>query len=186
MKTSKTRAKKTTKEHPVAAALRVELQALIDRGPMTAKSVKKVETLARCAFRVLLEVEPDAKSVGTMLRRHVHGLYGPINGSNSSNNANDDDDDDDDAPMASSGPAETFGVRAICEMVASATQALRPQPRQEGALELTMAIADARRLGMPDVAAELEQRLLGKSLPGERPVHGLLPVTNGHAPGGAS
>ncbi len=61
--------------------------------------------------------------------------------------------------------SETFGARILRELFALMPSML--PKHNEDPLTLVAAIADARERGMPDVAAKLEQRLLGTPL--ERP-----------------
>ena len=67
---------------------------------------------------------------------------------------------------------ETYGANFLRTIVAQLTA------HQNSALQspemLVSAIAAARRDGMPDVAAELEKKLLGKGLDGARPVGGTI------------
>lgn len=67
---------------------------------------------------------------------------------------------------------ETYGANFLRTLVAQLTA------HQDAALHspemLVSAIAAARRDGMPDVAAELERKLLGKGLDGARPVDGTV------------
>ena len=67
---------------------------------------------------------------------------------------------------------ETYGASFLRTIVAQLTA------HQNSALQspemLVSAIAAARRDGMPDVAAELEKKLLGKGLDGARPVGGTI------------
>jgi len=69
---------------------------------------------------------------------------------------------------------ETYGANFLRTLVSEFTA------HQSAALQspemLVSAIAAARRDGMPDVAAELEKKLLGKGLDAARPVGGTLPA----------
>jgi len=71
--------------------------------------------------------------------------------------------------VADSAPGiEAYGSSVIRQLIPALTSYQKSQ--QESPQALVQAIADARRAGMDDVAAELEKKLLGKALPGERPV----------------
>ena len=63
---------------------------------------------------------------------------------------------------------ETFGAKTLREIMALVPSLLQAQ--RETPQALVNAIADARRAGLADVSAELEQRLLNKKLDGARPV----------------
>lgn len=58
--------------------------------------------------------------------------------------------------------SETFGARMLRELLATLPAMLRKN--NEDPLAIVAAIADAREHGMPDLAAKLEQRLLGTPL----------------------
>lgn len=88
-------------------------------------------------------------------------------------------------PMSS---AETYGATVIRELVPAFKSMMQGQ--KETPETLTYAIAAARRAGMTDLAAELELKLVGKKLDGERPIDGkiasiedYLPVTSASVEG---
>lgn len=68
--------------------------------------------------------------------------------------------------------SETFGARILRELIAF-LPSLRPQ--QTSLRDLVRAIADARKAGMEDIAAELERKMLGYSIAEGR--HGALTST---------
>ena len=74
--------------------------------------------------------------------------------------------------FANVGSAETYGATVIRELVPALKGMMQGQ--KETPESLTWAIATARRAGMTDLSAELEQKLVGKKLDGERPVEGKL------------
>jgi hypothetical protein len=85
--------------------------------------------------------------------------------------------------LGSMSSAETYGATVIRELVPALKSMMQGQ--KETPESLTWAIATARRAGMTDLAAELELKLVGKKLDGERPVEGkmksiedYLPVTS--------
>jgi len=69
--------------------------------------------------------------------------------------------------------AETYGATVIRELIPALKGMMQGQ--KETPESLTYAIATARRHGMMDVAAELELKLVGKKLDGQRPVEGKMP-----------
>jgi hypothetical protein len=83
--------------------------------------------------------------------------------------------------------AETYGATVIRELVPALKSMLQGQKETPDAL--VYAIATARREGMTDLAAELEQKLVGKRLDGKRPIEGrstvedYLPVTSASVEG---
>ena len=69
---------------------------------------------------------------------------------------------DPDAPESAAQVSETFGARILRELLAMAPTAFRKTP--EDPHVLIAAIADARERGMHDLAAKLEQKLIGTPL----------------------
>lgn len=67
---------------------------------------------------------------------------------------------------------ETYGATMLRQLVEAFSN-----KKKDSADDLVEAIATARREGMTDIAAELEQKLLGKKLEGEKPVTSLEPPT---------
>ena len=65
---------------------------------------------------------------------------------------------------------ETYGANILRQIIPALKDYQRAQT--ETPESLTYAIATARRAGMTDLAAELEKKLLGKALDGDRPVVG--------------
>lgn len=75
------------------------------------------------------------------------------------------------SPM--SGP-ETYGANIIRQIIPLLQQYQHAQKETPEAL--AYALVTARRAGMTDVSAELEKKLLGKSLDGKRPISGGPPM----------
>src|SRR5208337_5079347 len=67
---------------------------------------------------------------------------------------------------------ESFGAQFIRQLV-PALAAIQQRTTETPEL-LAIAIATARRSGMTDVAAALEEKLVGKRLDGPRPVNGTV------------
>lgn len=65
---------------------------------------------------------------------------------------------------------ETYGASILKQILPALASYQKAQ--QESPEALTYAIATARRAGMTDLAAELEKKLCGKSLDGDRPILG--------------
>ncbi len=72
------------------------------------------------------------------------------------------------APAVQAQASETFGARILRELMAT----LKPQPTQDTSAPLVLvhALAEARRTGMTDVARELEVKLFGTELIGDKPI----------------
>lgn len=77
-------------------------------------------------------------------------------------------------PGTSAAPAnpESYGAALMRQLMGALTQ--YQQAQKESPESLTFALVTARRNGMNDVAAELEKKILGKPLDGERPVDGKM------------
>lgn len=73
-----------------------------------------------------------------------------------------------DAPAVQAQASETFGARILRELMTT----LKPQPTQDTSAPLVLvhALAEARRTGMTDVARELEVKLFGAELVGDKPI----------------
>lgn len=71
-------------------------------------------------------------------------------------------------PAVQAQASETFGARLIRELLAT-FKLMQPKP-YENPGDLVLALADARRNGMTDVAAELEAKLFGRTLTGDKPI----------------
>lgn len=82
-----------------------------------------------------------------------------------------------DAPAVQAQASETFGARILREFMAM----LKPQPLApaEATLQLVHALAEARRNGMTDVARELEIKLFGAELTGDKPIADTIDVPEG-------
>lgn len=78
------------------------------------------------------------------------------------------------APAVQAQASETFGARILRELMTT----LRPQ-KTEDPTQLVHALAEARRSGMTDVARELEVKLFGSELTGERPIAPAIDVPEG-------
>ncbi len=129
----------------LAEALRAEIQRVLDEGPFTIQIAARIERLAETAKGVLAA----AGSVAEAVDRVRDGQTADANS------------------IAYSSAPETFGARLIQEIVAALPHILaRPQSPES----LVHALVMARIHGMTDVAAELEKKLVGYALDGERPV----------------
>lgn len=71
---------------------------------------------------------------------------------------------------------ESYGATLVRQLMGALVQ--YQQAQKESPESLAFALVTARRAGMTDVAAELEKKLLGKSLDGDRPVDGRMHLTD--------
>lgn len=82
-------------------------------------------------------------------------------------------------PESQAQASESFGARLIRELLA-VVKPPKPLPLAgESPLDLVHALAEARRAGMSDVADELEKRLFGKQLSGDKPIAPMIEVEHG-------
>ncbi len=139
----------TPKPDPLLEAFRIELATLCD-APLDAKGIHKILTTAQAAQQVLLLRNP--RSVRRCGNNFVGPSIGPY-GTTFYGAMDPMDDGETSAPMpnpiAPFQNTETFGATMVREIVS----ALRP-PEQSTA-DLVRALADARKLGMDDVAEKL-------------------------------
>lgn len=157
-------------------ALRMELRKMLDDPGFGVKSLIKLERSARAgrAFLITLsgkvgdvvvggqtiENDPDAEETlesGLAVNTAVGpvGLPSPSFG-----------------PIAPAPFMETGGAAMIRELVKLVPQMIagKDGSKAESLTNLIDALAVARSQGMTDVAAELEKKIVGKSLDGDRPV----------------
>ena len=143
----------------IIEAIRKQLRFLVEQQDLDAH-LNTITMFARQADDMLSVIKP-AKAV--MRDEHAITLPGV-----------------DDTP----GNAETYGATIMRTLMAQLTA------HQNSALQspemLVSAITAARRDGMTDVAAELEKKLLGKSLDGKRPVAGVFPSADSYLAGAAT
>jgi hypothetical protein len=71
------------------------------------------------------------------------------------------------APAVQAQASETFGARIFRELMATLKP---PKAATENPGDLVLALADARRQGMTDVAEQLEIKLFGAALSGPKPI----------------
>jgi len=131
----------------VAEAIRVEIRHVLDEGPFTIQVASRVERIAMAARSILGAVGNVPEAIARIK----------------------DDQADDANPIANSSAAETFGARLIQEIVA-VLPAVLGRKQEQSPEALTQALVVARSYGMTDVAAELEKKLVGRVLDGERPI----------------
>jgi len=131
----------------LADALRVEIQKVLDEGPFTIQTAMRIERIADAAKSVLAAAGGVAAAIERVKT----------------------DQTADENPIAYSSAAETFGARMVQEIVAVLPQLLGARTQQSPEA-LVHALVMARLHGMTDVAAELETKLVGRPLDGERPV----------------
>lgn len=133
----------------LSEALRTELRAILDNEgkPFDLQVARQVYDFA-IAAKDLLTV--SVKSVEDAMR-----VVADNNGAMESLTGPDD-------PQPPEQVSETFGARMLRELFATLPVMLRKN--NEDLHALVGAIADARDRGMPDLAAKLEQRLLGTPL----------------------
>lgn len=151
------------KPSPLAEALREELRRVLedDGQPFTALVARRVYDVAIASKDLLVAAagKTTASTVASILDNQ-----GPLENLT--------------APGAITAPAiaaETFGARMLRELLAI-LPSLRPKlplanEEPEDPKALVQAIAQARQLGMSDVAEELEHKLFGHALEGARPVN---------------
>jgi hypothetical protein len=142
-------------EH-LSEALRTELRAILDNDgkPFDLQVARHVYDFA-IAAKDLLTV--SVKSVEDAMR-----VVADNNGAMESLTGADD-------PQPPEQVSETFGARIMRELLATLPAVLRKS--NEDLHSLVGAIADARDRGMPDLAAKLEQRLLGTPLESPKITH---------------
>ncbi len=139
----------------LAETLRAELREILDNGgkPFDLQVARHVYDFAMAAkdlLTVSVSSVEDAMRVVADNKGAMESLTGP---------------DDPPPPEVAS---ETFGARILRELFA-VLPAIRKT--NEDPLVLVAAIADARDRGMPDLAAKLEQRLIGTPLETPRITH---------------
>jgi hypothetical protein len=78
--------------------------------------------------------------------------------------------DSPDTPESQVQASETFGARLLRELLAVVPAFTQQRQNPDDPRALVHALAEARRNGMTDVAKALEVKLLGRVLPGEKPV----------------
>ena len=135
-------------EH-LAEALRIELRSILENDGkpfdlQVARHMYDFAIAAKDLLTVAVKSVEDAMRVIADNKGAMESLTGP---------------DDPPLPEVAS---ETFGARIMRELFAMLPTALRKN--NEDPLTIVAAIADARERGMHDLAAKLEQRLLGTSL----------------------
>jgi hypothetical protein len=135
----------------LAEALRTEIRTILDADgkPFTIAIAARIMKLAEAAKTVLVASGGVAEAIA-----HVEDLKTPS------------DEDDDVSPMTAPKPtaAETFGTRMIQEFIA-----ILPVIFKKSDDSLMPLLIMARKHGMTDVAAELEAKMFGKPLDGDRP-----------------
>ena len=134
----------------LAETLRAELRAILDNEgkPFDLQVARHVYDFA-IAAKDLLTV--SVKSVEDAMR-----VVADNNGAMESLTGADD-------PQPPEVVSETFGARIMRELFALMPSVLRNK-NNEDPLAIVAAIADARERGMPDLAAKLEQKLIGTPL----------------------
>jgi hypothetical protein len=133
----------------LAETLRVELRAILDNDGkpfdlQVARHVYDFAIAAKDLLTVSVKSVEDAMRVVADNKGAMESLTGP-----------------DEAPPPEVA-SETFGARMLRELFATLPMMLRKN--NEDPLAVVAAIADARDRGMPDLAAKLEQKLLGTPL----------------------
>ncbi len=144
----------------LVTSIRKELKRLMD-SPEFENNLTSISRFAAQADELLMHVRAPEQ----VMRRSGIGMANPNVG-------------DEYGPMMG---AETYGATFIRELL----PALKgiAQAQKETPESLTFAIAVARREGMTDLAAELEQKLVGKRLDGARPVDGKAPTVASYLEG---
>lgn len=134
---------------PLAAALHAEVQRILNSGPFTIQIASHIQEFTEACKRVLAAAGGIAVAIDSIK----------------------DDQNEDGQAIAYSSAPETFGARVIQEIVAVLPKLVGARPTQMQSPEaLVHALVMARAHGMTDVAAELETKLVGRPLDGERPV----------------
>jgi len=140
----------------LAEALRAELRAILDNDGrpfdlLVARHVYDFAIAAKDLLTVSAKNVEDAMQVIADNGGAMESLTGPGD------------------PQPPEQVSETFGARMLRELLATLPAMLRKN--NEDLHALVGAIADARDRGMPDLAARLEQRLLGTPLEPPRITH---------------
>jgi hypothetical protein len=135
-------------EH-LAEALRVELRTILENGGkpfdlQVARHVYDFAIAAKDLLTVSVKSVEDAMRVVADNKGAMESLTGP------------------DEPPPPEVASETFGARILRELFALLPSML--PKNNEDPLTIVAAIADARERGMPDLAAKLEQKLIGTPL----------------------
>jgi hypothetical protein len=134
----------------LSETLRTEIRQILDEGEFTIATASRLERVAHAAKEALAAFGGVPEAIAKV---------------------KDDQTVDGEPVTFTDNPAETFGARMLKEIVASIA-AITAAPKKESAEGLVQALITARENGMTDVAAELEKKLCGKPLDGERPVLG--------------
>lgn len=79
------------------------------------------------------------------------------------------------APAVQVQASETFGARILRELMAT----FKPPKPEQNPGDLVLALADARRHGMTDVAEQIEIKLFGAALTGPKPIADTIDVPEG-------
>jgi len=185
--------KENHEKHPVAEALRSEIQRLAHEGDkekggtLTPEVLARIVRVAKNGRDLLVSMTASDKNLASMVKkRRAGGFGGPIFTGSAVNG--DDDLDEEGGSYTSVGalspspPMENFGTTAIRELIAAAKSF-----RNNGSdpVKVVEALALAREKGMDDVAKELETQLgVKKELPAPTPAAAPQPVgaTEGGSP----
>jgi hypothetical protein len=133
---------KTTEPSPLANALRAEIQAILDKGPFTMQTARRIEEVAEAAVRVLKASGGVEQAIETVKHDQLSDVQS----------------------IAHSLTAESFGARLIQEIVALLPKLNAPKASPKALVE---AIATARKHGLTDLEKELEGKLTGQLAEGE-------------------
>jgi len=147
-------------KHPLTEALRAEIMKLASEGDsksggiLTPEILARIERVAKTGRDLLVSLNASPTSLAGLMKPRFSAFGNPVLG-----------DDSGDVgqmgymPLASSPPAENFGMVAIREIVAG----LKAANGSESPVKLVEALAAAREAGLHDVAKELEGKLgIGK------------------------
>lgn len=139
----------------LAEALRNEIRKELDAGgkPFDVNVARRVYDLAIAARDMCLAATGSVKEVVDQIKE----TNGPLETLG---------EPDPSAPAVQAQASETFGARIIRELMAMLPipGGLPATPKEPSLQDLVAAIADARERKMPDLAAELERKLLGTPL----------------------
>jgi hypothetical protein len=132
----------------VAEAISKEFKQILEEGPLTIQTCSRLERIAGAAKGLLAAVGGVAEAFYKVK----------------------EDQAEEDSPIVTTSAAETFGARLVQELIAVLPSLIGSKSKSASPDALVHAIYMARIHGMTDVAAEMETKLLGRPLDGERPV----------------
>lgn len=147
----------------ISEALRAELQRLLSEATeFDVKTCVQIERCAKAAKAMLAATGGVANAMQLVQDQQEEGGGGMMNASGITATPY--------GALAPAPAAETFGVRAIQELiklVPTLTKKNNPVAKKDDPLQLVRAIKEAKDAGLAEVAKALEQRLMSEMAPAE-------------------